>query len=374
MAMALRNKLTEQMRINHLVLIPNTRCNMNCSSCYVPDRDKTLKMPVSLSAKLAAEVSAANLDEHLVLMWHGSEPLTTGLEHFCELFRPWEELCRQGKIVPYIHTNATLINEHWASFFKEHGFYIGTSLDGPLEMNKNRIYWDGRSTYDDTIKGLNVLKSHGLEFSTIAVITPENLAEYGGIGLADVLYDFFLGVGCKTLGINIEQRETFNDSRPMIDTDEVQQFWKAIYKKWQANPKIILRDVAQMLVYLEDVVIQKATNKYSHDLIPTVAPDGSVYVLSPEFLGSKAAKYDNFIVGNVAKDSLDSVLSKSIETQFVREFLTGVSQCAESCAYFEVCFGGHAVNKFSETNRLDITETAYCRNQVQRLANAILED
>ena len=55
-----------------------------------------------------------------------------------------------------LQTNSTLINDEFALFFKENGFLIGVSLDGDKEVNKYRIYPNGKSSFDDILKGIDI--------------------------------------------------------------------------------------------------------------------------------------------------------------------------------------------------------------------------
>jgi radical SAM protein with 4Fe4S-binding SPASM domain len=61
-----------------------------------------------------------------------------------------------------INTNATLITEEIAKFFAQNKFKnIGISIDGYREThNKTRCYRDGTGSFDDVIRGLNILNRH----------------------------------------------------------------------------------------------------------------------------------------------------------------------------------------------------------------------
>ena len=48
---------------------------------------------------------------------------------------------------------------------------IGVSLDGDKEVNKYRIYPNGKSSFDDILKGIDILKKHNVSFNVLSVLT-----------------------------------------------------------------------------------------------------------------------------------------------------------------------------------------------------------
>lgn len=49
-------------------------------------------------------------------------------------------------------------------FLKEHNLLVGISIDGPREIHDTyRVSKGGKPTFDRVIRGLDVLKRHGVE-------------------------------------------------------------------------------------------------------------------------------------------------------------------------------------------------------------------
>ena len=61
-----------------------------------------------------------------------------------------DELRRPGQRVNYtMQTNGVLVDERWAAFFKEHGFLVGISVDGPRELHDcYRVDKRGNGSFD----------------------------------------------------------------------------------------------------------------------------------------------------------------------------------------------------------------------------------
>ncbi|HCT75897.1 MAG TPA: radical SAM protein, partial [Micromonosporaceae bacterium] len=81
-----------------------------------------------------------------------------------------------------------------------------------------------------------------------------------------------------------------------------------------------------------------------HDLIPTVGWNGDVVVLSPELLGVRDDRYQNFVAGNVLVDPLPVILDRAAALAYVQEFTIGLERCKATCEFFAYCQGAHAGN------------------------------
>ena len=71
------------------------------------------------------------------------------------------EKYRHLKFKYYINTNMTLMNKKIAKFISKHDFDLDISIDGYKEAhNKTRIYHDGKGSFDDVIKGLEIYRKY----------------------------------------------------------------------------------------------------------------------------------------------------------------------------------------------------------------------
>jgi hypothetical protein len=63
----------------------------------------------------------------------------------------------------------------WASFFKEHDFLVGVSIDGPRELHDaNRVNKGGKGSFDQVMHGLGHLRDHGVEWNAMTTIHVAN--------------------------------------------------------------------------------------------------------------------------------------------------------------------------------------------------------
>jgi uncharacterized protein len=119
---------------------------------------------------------------------------------------PFDELRRAGRVRHSLQTNATLVNDAWCDLFRERDVAVGVSIDGPADLNVERVDWAGRPAFDRIVAGIGKLVDRQIRFSLIAVVGE-------GIGRAEDLLDFLAGLGPTSIGLNIEELEGVNTSR-----------------------------------------------------------------------------------------------------------------------------------------------------------------
>ncbi|MEU9080440.1 radical SAM protein [Kitasatospora sp. NPDC048538] len=186
------------------MLQPTSFCNLDCTYCYLPHRDRRNHMTVEVASAVAdslAEFAGRDPDRPLDVVWHAGEPLTLGVRRFAELLAPFEPLRRAGLVHHYVQTNATLVTDAWCDFLTAHRFRVGVSIDGPATLNAQRIDRRGKAAFDRIVKGIARLRAAGIAFSVIAVVTTDS------IGHPEELLEFLAGLGCHSIGINIEEAE-----------------------------------------------------------------------------------------------------------------------------------------------------------------------
>jgi uncharacterized protein len=91
----------------------------------------------------------------------------------------------------------------------------------------------------------------------------------------------------------------------------------------------------------------------------TIGYSGDVVVLSPEFLDINCTHYEDFIVGNLMEDHLETILGNAAARSYVQNYLAGRVRCQKTCVYYSSCGGGCASNKFFEHGSTEATETKF---------------
>jgi len=145
-------------------LILTEKCNLRCKHCYVYKNDKEMSRETLLDSIDKSVEFAANKD--FIYHFFGGEPLLR-FDLIKLAVERINQYHKEGKIknpIYRITTNGTLITDEMAKFFAEHSFGVGISLDGWKSLNdKIRIYANGKGTYDDVVRGFEILKKNGVE-------------------------------------------------------------------------------------------------------------------------------------------------------------------------------------------------------------------
>lgn len=172
----------------HLAVLNLTEdCNLKCTYCYVgAGEGKKAKMKPETAFRIVDEYLAMNADEEgrIHIIMHGGEPLINYdlVEKLTEYVKP-----HRDRIDLSIQTNASLLTEERVSYLLENGVSIGVSLDGPPEIhNLTRPLQSGKGSFDQVMRGIRIMQSHGLSVGVISVMT-RRFAEQ-----IDRVLDFFI--------------------------------------------------------------------------------------------------------------------------------------------------------------------------------------
>ncbi|MEU9265761.1 cyclophane-forming radical SAM peptide maturase AmcB [Streptomyces sp. NPDC048251] len=358
--------MTELARTASVVFLqPITLCNLDCSYCYLPDRSARRRMSVEVADAVARAVTDWSSAHPVRVVWHGGEPLALGVPRFTELLGRFRN--GHGRVTHAVQTNATLIDDAWCEVFTRRRIDVTVSLDGPRQANRARTTRAGRESFDLALRGIAVLRRHDIPFGAIAVVEDPDPA------VAAELYDWFVALGCRSLGINIVERKGVHTGS-QVDDGRVTAFWSALATRWRADRRLRIREFDHALRYVSATLTETAARRTQahRDPMPMIGWDGEVTLLGPDLVGFSSRRHGPFTVGNVTDSDLTDLVRRAPQAAWVAESIQGMAACRATCDHFAYCLGGQPANKYFETGRFDVTETAYCRNSKKRLMEGLL--
>jgi uncharacterized protein len=163
------------------VLKTASRCNLNCSYCYVYNkgneswRSRPAIMPDHVFDACVTRIRRyceESEQPSVTISFHGGEPCLIGSGRFAERCkRLRNDLGQLVDVRLVLQTNGTLLDAEWARVLGTYGVEVGVSVDGSeLVHDANRVDHAGRGSYGRVCRGLSVLHDAGVPFSILSVI------------------------------------------------------------------------------------------------------------------------------------------------------------------------------------------------------------
>ena len=346
-----------------VVVQPTPFCNINCSYCYLPQRDVKTVMQQATVAVLFDKIFASGwASPQLTVIWHAGEPLVLPVAFYETAFAAIEAVRPAGIEVRHaFQTNGMLITPAWCDALKRHDIGIGVSIDGPRHLHDaHRVTRAGRGTFDQTLAGVRLLRREHVPFHVISVLSADSL------DAPEEMLDFYLSEGIENVCFNVEESEGDHVSGLFAATDAQQRFARFLERFWtlsRASGRIsFVREIDEMLprVFRPDDAEIGNVQAAPFGML-NVDCHGNVSSFSPELLGLRNAAYNDFIIGNIVTDTLDDMRRSAPMQAMTRDIAAGVEACRQGCGYFSVCGGGAPVNKLAENGSFRSGATSFCR-------------
>ena len=234
-------------------------------------------------------------------------------------------------------------------------------------------------THERAVKGIKLLQERGIDFHVIAVITSDALE------CPDEIVDFFLGLGVRRVGFNVEELEGEHADSSLVRRGieaRVRKFWTRLYERQvEAGTALQIREFVAAYKSIANgppLTSAEAAMQMNSQTAPfgIVSADwqGNLSSFSPELLGVKSIHYGDFVFGNIRDGDLLSLLDSQKFNRVAADIYEGVKRCEQSCQYFGLCGGGAPSNKYFENGTFASSETMYCRTSIQMPAMIVLED
>lgn len=170
------------------ILAVTNRCNNRCVYCQAHGCARPADMSPETARAIIDRIAETDA-EGFTIEFQGGEPLENMPAIRAAVKRAEEVLAGRDYSLCLV-SNLALISDEIASFLAENGISVSTSLDGPRDLHDtNRPQAGGRGSYDAMLRGLNLLRRHGIRPGAIQTTTRASLlrareiiAEYQSLG------------------------------------------------------------------------------------------------------------------------------------------------------------------------------------------------
>lgn len=323
------------------------QCNLDCSYCYYlnkQDENKRSSMSIAMMEQIVeAHINAQPCStEHVDFIWHGGEPMLRGLAFYEEAVLAQEKKANNKRVVNTMQTNGTMINERWASFFSQHKFMLGISIDGPNLLNDiARIDKNGQSSFERTMRGMQHLKKHDVQFNTLTVVNNKTYRH------AKTIYQFLHKNGSDYMQfqpcIDHElDRRTGHDWS--LTGEQWGQFLCDLFDEWVDADvgKVYIQFFENCLMILMGYPSQMCHHSTTCGQQLMVEHDGNVY--SCDHYG-----YQEHQLGSIKSDTLTAMATSQKQVKFGANKYHDLNDICHRCDFVQLCQGGCPKNRIAST-------------------------
>ncbi len=356
-----------------LIVKATRQCTLRCAYCNDWRGNHNGAMSFPVMAHMIARALAEH--EHVRFIWHGGEPTLLPISFYEKALLVQAHLRRpEQKIGNSFQTNATKLTPAWARFFRANDIQVGISIDGPAHLhNSHRSYRSGKGSYNDVIRGLNLLREHEVQFSGLVVVD-ESTLKFG----ARRLLDFLVGKGIRSFALlpakprNEPAAKRGTKTSHYIEPARVNAFLMDLYDAWlsRGDQSIKIRELELLKAQIKGVSARSCTLSgkcWGHYY--TIEPDGSVGVCDV-FSGDP-----RYTLGNIMNDSFMEIANSPGLLQLKKEqrdAVEGMRRCPE----FPVCKGWCPHERYVSVrhNKLHRDDCCGLRDLISHIRNRMADE
>lgn len=344
-------------------------CNLRCAYCFYTEKEKLYGGPARF--RMSGDILESFIRQYIdcqdslevQFAWQGGEPTLLGVNYFRTVVALQEKYARGRKVTNAIQTNGTRLTDEWCRFFKDHGFLVGLSIDGPRPLHdRYRVKAGGQPTFDRVMSGVEMLRQHEVPFNTLTVVNDCN-ARYP----LDV-YQFLKQNGdghmqfipavermpddrAKNLGLDLaaplmpgRKPNPIQLAPWSVSPKGLADFYISIFDQWVRN------DVGRVFVQLFDVALGNWMGagfglcQFSPTCGTNVALEhnGDLYACDHYV-------YPEYRLGNIMESPLPALMASAGQKRFGKAKLDNLPAYCENCEVRPACNGDCPKHRFAAT-------------------------
>ncbi len=339
----------------HIMAKPTgSACNLHCAYCFFLEKERLypgsdFRMSAQVHEAYIRQLLEFHRTPRVSVAWQGGEPTLMGLD----FFRRSVDLQKKHR-KPGVHventfqTNGILLNDEWGRFFRENGFLMGLSMDGPRALHDfYRKDKAGRGTFDRVVRAARLLQKHKVECNILCTVNSKNATHPLDVYrfFRDELgFDYiqFIPIVERKDESGFQADETVTDRS--VQPGQFGRFLIEIFDEW------VRRDVGKTFVLNFDGV-----------LAGWLGRAGTVCIFGPTCGLGMALEHngdlyscDHFVdpahyLGNILKTPMIELVASEQQRKFGMDKKDGLPRYCRECAVLSICNGECPRNRFSIT-------------------------
>ncbi|WP_165041051.1 anaerobic sulfatase-maturation protein [Dysgonomonas sp. ZJ709] len=323
-------------------------CNLRCKYCYYLEKKglypeaKNFVMSDELLERFIEQYINSQTMSEILFTWHGGETLMRNIGFYKKAIELQRKYGIGRQIDNCLQTNGTLLTDEWCKFFKENNFLIGISIDGPQEFHDEyRKTADGRPSFYQVMRGINLLKKHEVEFNVMAVVNDYN------VDYPLEFYNFFKEIDSRYIQFSpiVERLENGEVASWSVSPEKWGDFLIAIFDEW------VRKDVGQFYMQHFDSAL---ANWVGQDpgicIFAKTCGHAGVMEFNGDVYSCDHLVYPEYKLGNIHTDTLTGMMYSQKQLQFgYNKHDKLPTQCKECDVNF-ACNGECPKNRFLTTS------------------------
>lgn len=335
----------------HVMLKPRGAiCNLDCEYCFYLAKERLysgsrFRMADELLERYTQQYIAAQRVAEVTFAWQGGEPTLMGLEFFQRAVELQEKYRPPGmRIHNTIQTNGVLLDDEWGAFLREHDFLAGISLDGPRELHDAyRVDTGGQPTFDRVMRGIDVLKAHGVDFNVLTCVHAAN-ADFPR-EIYDFLRDDVEARFVQFIPI-VQPTDTpaMAVSAQSVGAEQYGRFLITVFGEW------VRRDVGRVYVQIFDVALA-AWAGLSPSLCIFQETCGTALAMehNGDLYSCDHFVEPGYLLGNIQEQDLIALVNSEQQRRFGLAKRDALPAYCRACEVRFACNGGCPKNRFTMT-------------------------
>ena len=351
------------MYTTNLVVKVASRCNLNCTYCYVYNMgDNSYKlqpkfMSIETIKKIFERIKSHCLNNGLkdfLIIFHGGEPLLAGLDFYKNFIEIGKSVLKNDITIDYgMQTNGVLLDYNLAVELKKLKIQVGISIDGTEgSNNKNRIYHNNKGSYTEIINGFNIIKEvYGDKLANCICVIDTDESPFD-------VYKHFKEIGARSVHFLFPDNNFKNTNYE--DIPKVGEWLVLMFDLWYNDsdlnkPSIRpLTDLIGLILGYEKYSEIFGKGKNNTLVIETngdIETTDSLKICGDGFTKTKL---------NVENNEFDEIYKSS---NLAKQYYNGhddLCTTCKNCFLEEICGGGFIGHRYSKENEFD-NPSIYCK-------------
>ena len=310
----------------NFIILPSMSCQAACKYCFGPNKGRC--MDNSMIDKIIdyIEKITDETDQNMIkITFHGGEPLTAGYEKLEYFIEGLVNRFSSARLRFSMQSNLWLLTDQYCELFSKHHFSLGTSLDGPRQINDAQR---GDGYFNKTMNGIRLAQSYDLPVSVIATFTNLSIKRWQEV------FDFFMDEKLPFVIHSVVQ-SIHSENGFEMTADELDNFMNDAFEYYLDHSHLI--NVPTFNALCKGAVSklgQVCTFTNCLGSFLAIDPDGGIYSCQ-RFAGNP-----QYQLGSIFDaPSLNELFQSSMAKRMI-EREREISNLCGDCAHYEYCQGG----------------------------------